>query len=551
MRQPSWQRDWRSLAPWLKQLSSYRLQLTVGIGFAAATALFAVGLLSLSGWFITAAALYVGFDIYTPGAGIRFFAIARTLSRYLERLVNHDLVLKLQARWRVALFRYMQNVPLQRTLRFRVADAVQQLTRNLDTMDNLLLRLVMPLLVYVLATLALAFFWWLYNPLLSSVLLIFALAILGLTMQTALRSRRLAVSSLQHQQRARQRAMNFTESMSELMAWGQFDPQSNAVMRQTEKFEQLEVNYLELQQKRQVFVEGIAQLVVLLTLFVVLEDFQQQRTGSAEVIMLALSALAWQELATELSTQWAGYGKTLAAARSLLNAESEQDSVKGTEKDSADSAPGGVTIQLHQLSVNRQQRTLIKALNATFKPGCLHWLKGPSGVGKSTLAEVLMGLYPGQQVSGSISTEPPRSLPAITGYLTQQTEIFSASIQENLNPARQPIAQQAYWQVLDVVGLTAIVNQLPHQLETAVGPRGVQLSGGQLRRLALARVLLQDKPVMLLDEPFAGVERELMVSIASRMLEVYTDRTWLIISHVSPMELPGLNTQLGQVIRLP
>ncbi|MCA1768150.1 MAG: hypothetical protein LC639_08145, partial [Idiomarina sp.] len=104
--------DWRLLKPWLKQLGSYRIQLLLGIALALATALFGVGLLSLSGWFITASALYIGFDIYTPGGGIRFFAIARTVSRYLERLLNHDLVLKLQAHWRVALFRLLQKTPL-------------------------------------------------------------------------------------------------------------------------------------------------------------------------------------------------------------------------------------------------------------------------------------------------------------------------------------------------------------------------------------------------------------------------------------------------------
>ncbi len=169
-------RDWCLLKPWLKQLSSYRLHLVIGITLALATALFGIGLLSLSGWFITAAALYVGFDIYTPGGGIRFFAVARTVSRYFERLLNHDLVLKLQARWRVALFRLLQKTPLHKTLNFRVSDTVQQLTRNLNAMDNLLIRLVMPALVFILASLLLLVFWSFYNTGLSLMLISGALA---------------------------------------------------------------------------------------------------------------------------------------------------------------------------------------------------------------------------------------------------------------------------------------------------------------------------------------------------------------------------------------
>ena len=116
-------RDWQYLKPWLKQLRSVRLQIFIGLGLATATALFGIGLLSLSGWFITAAALYTAFDIYTPGAGIRFFAVTRTLSRYVERLINHDAVLKLQARWRVALFKRLQGRSLASLAPLRVATA--------------------------------------------------------------------------------------------------------------------------------------------------------------------------------------------------------------------------------------------------------------------------------------------------------------------------------------------------------------------------------------------------------------------------------------------
>ncbi|MGM0430621.1 MAG: amino acid ABC transporter ATP-binding/permease protein [Pseudomonadota bacterium] len=532
-------RDWRLLKPWLKQLSSYRLQLVIGIALALATALFGIGLLSLSGWFITAAALYVGFDIYTPGGGIRFFAVARTVSRYFERLLNHDLVLKLQARWRVALFRLLQKTPLHKTLSFRVSDTVQQLTRNLNAMDNLLIRLVMPALVFILASLLLLVFWSFYNTWLSLVLVSGALATGCCAWRLAVKSRKLAVKSLRHQQRLRDNAMNFADSVTELSAWGCYDQQTAKVLNKSQTLEQLEIEQLQLQQRTQWITDVIAQLVALLVLILALVQFKQGQIGAAEVIMLALSALAWQELASELPMQWAGYGNTLAAGRRLLEPKtSKQAGESGRSgKPENKGQASAVTIQINELTVWRQQRPLFKNLNISFEPGLVHWVEGASGIGKSTLAEVLMGLYPDNWVKGEITTQPDVCLLNEASYLTQETEIFDASVRDNLNLKRLPLAEMRYWKVLKLVHLDEKIASLADRLDTRIGPRGVQLSGGQLRRLALARVLLQDKPVVILDEPFAGIERHLVKDILERLVAEKDDKTWVIISHVSVDEI--------------
>lgn len=532
-------KDWHLLKPWLIQLNSYRLQLVLGIVLALATALFGIGLLSLSGWFITAAALYVGFDIYTPGGGIRFFAVARTASRYCERLLNHDLVLKLQARWRVALFRLLQKTPLHKSLSFRVSDTVQQLTRNLNAMDNLLIRLVMPALVFALATLLLLLFWSFYHSGLSLVLMLGALGAGCCAWRLAVKSRRLAVKSLIQQQRLRESSMNFADSVTELSAWGRYERQTATVLKKSKALEQLEIKQLQLQQQAQWFTDVIAQLVTLLVLVLTLVQAEQGQINAAEVIMLVLSALAWQELASELPMQWAGYGNTLAAARRLLESKTakQPDELRHSENPVSKEQTNAIRIQLEELTVWRQQRPLFEHLSISFEPGMVHWIEGASGIGKSTLAEVLMGLYPKKDITGEIATQPKVCLRNKTGYLTQETEIFDASVRDNLNPKRLPSAESHYWKVLKLVYMDEKIDSLAGKLDTRIGSLGVQLSGGQLRRLALARVLLQDKPVVILDEPFAGIERHLVKNILERMVSESDQKTWIIISHVNADEI--------------
>ena len=539
-------RDWQLLKPWLKQLKSARLQLVVGLALAVATALFGIGLLSLSGWFITAAALYTAFDIYTPGAGIRFFAIARTLSRYIERLVNHDMVLKLQARWRIALFKRLKQQAMAQLASLRVADGVQNLTRNLDAMDNLLLRLIAPVIVFVAATLSLTVFWYLYIPAAALALVLAMALVLLVSGRMAAITRRLALQQLQSSERLRRQAMALTESVTELVAWDAYAAQQQSLLKQARRQEQLDDQQLALQHRALWLVELLSHVIFLVTVILSSLAFQAGNLSAAEMIMLVLSALVWQELAADLPSQWGGYGKTLAAARRLLtDGQSSQVSPQGKAVHKANHT---ATLTLNQVSVMRNQRLLIKPVSACFETGAVHWLQGPSGLGKSSLAEAIMGWLP--TAGGKITLSNGTEISSQVNFLTQKTEILDGTVRENLNPAQRPLSEEDIWSVLKSVELDVVINTLPKALDSLLGARGITLSGGQLRRLALARVLLQGRPIMLLDEPFAGLERDLAKRMLENMVSANKDKLWLIISHIGPQQLDHPNVPEGKRIEL-
>ena len=539
-------RDWQYLKPWLKQLRSVRLQIFIGLGLATATALFGIGLLSLSGWFITAAALYTAFDIYTPGAGIRFFAVTRPLSRYVERLINHDAVLKLQARWRVALFKRLQGRSLASLAPLRVADGVQYLARNLDAMDNLLLRLMAPMLVFVLSSCLLILFWGIYIPSAAIALAIAALLVLFVSARMAKQARALAMQQLQSTQRLRRQSMAFTESATELLAWGAYKTHRQALLKQAQRQEQLDDKQLAMQHKTLWLVEIFSHSVFLLAVILSGFAFESGMISSADMIMLVLSALAWQEIAAELPSQWGGYGKTVAAAKHLLaNEASVQKPVKSHSSKSLKKA---ISLTLDNISVKRGKRVLIRPVSAQFKPGYVHWLNGPSGLGKSSLAEAIMGWLP--CFTGKITLSQGADVDNHISFLTQRTEVLDGSIRENLNLSHQPIGDEELWAVLQLVELDNVVRALPESLNTLVGARGVMLSGGQLRRLVLARVLLQGRPIILLDEPFAGLERQLAKRMLENIVAAYKDKTWIIISHLGPNELDNPKIPQGETVVL-
>ncbi|EKE87540.1 amino acid ABC transporter ATP-binding/permease protein [Idiomarina xiamenensis] len=546
-------RDSQYLRPWLKQLLTQRRQLLLGMALAWLTTLFALGLLSLSGWFITASALYVGFDIYSPGSGIRFFAVSRTVGRYLERLVNHDLVLKLQARWRIALFKRLRQQPLNADKRFRLADTVQRLTRNIEAMDNLLLRLLLPTLVFTLLTLLVAVWWLFYQPWLALALLLTSLLVIALSAHLALRSRILAVRYTRQQQRLRSASMALTESAAELAGWGYYEAYQQRCLGHGERLQRWQDDEAKLRQRSQAWVDLVVQLLFIVVLVISLTMVNSGQLSAAQAIMLSLAALAWQETALETPQQWSSYGSIIGASRALLKPQPESDAMASSQViQSADSDVHGrdvhsrdiqgrdLQLRIAQLSITRQQRRVVQHLNLVTEPGRVYWLQGSSGAGKSTLADTLMGLYPAS--NGDIKLQhrgdsSAQSMAVHCAYLTQQTDILDASIAANLRIAAPAASDEALWRVLALVELSDSVAALADGLQTRIGDYGLALSGGQLRRIALARVLLSGRPLLLLDEPFSGLQRDLAARILTRMVEQYAQRTWLIISHVSAAEL--------------
>jgi ATP-binding cassette subfamily C protein CydC len=120
---------------------------------------------------------------------------------------------------------------------------------------------------------------------------------------------------------------------------------------------------------------------------------------------------------------------------------------------------------------------------------------------------------------------------AQVGYLTQQTELLHDSIAANLLLARPDASDEQLWRVLEIVDLAALVSSLPAGINTWVGESGRQFSGGEGRRLALARVLLKDAPLLILDEPFSGLDAATRERVIERMEPWLARRTALFLGH--------------------
>jgi ABC-type transport system involved in cytochrome bd biosynthesis fused ATPase/permease subunit len=188
-----------------------------------------------------------------------------------------------------------------------------------------------------------------------------------------------------------------------------------------------------------------------------------------------------------------------------------------------------------------QVRQVLHDVSLVALPGSLVALSGPSGAGKSTLlrlcarelesdsGELLLGTVP----LSSIGTD---AFWQRVGYVAQDSHVFSGTLRDNLLLAAPDVAEPDLWAVLNIVGLTGLVVHLPHELDTPVGEQGDHLSGGERRRLCVARAILRRPALLLLDEPTAGVDRPTAERML-RCLRAYLPSSTIVVASHDPLPL--------------
>lgn len=531
------------LLPWLQGMKHWRGRLLIGALLMALTLLSAVGLLALSGWFITAtgvtALLWAGgyqalFDIYVPGGGIRLFALSRTVARYSERVFNHNTVLGLLADLRVKHFSALAQLDGVTLARLRAAQWLNRLTADIDALDTLYLRLLAPPAVALLGILLVCGLIALFHPLLALVLLLLLLALLLLvTAGMAVAGRQLSARRVEQLDALRVQCIDQLQGLAELTAAGSLAVHRQALLL---KSQQLLDDQLALQ-GRIVLGQALGLLGVLsaslLGLFAGMLAYQQGLLSGPVVVMIVLALMALNEGFAGLPAAFAQWGATVAAAARL----NRQAAMAGRLLNPTVPVPVP-----HDMSLRWQAVSVAHAgmqqLDLQLAAGERLAITGPSGCGKSTLAALAARLIDpdsGVVSAGGIAL-PHLALEAWRGqlaYLPQETELLHDSIAANLLLGRPDASDEALWWALEMVDLADSVDTFPQGLNTWVGETGKQLSGGEGRRLALARVLLRDAPVVILDEPFSGLDHATRERIKPRLDAWLQGRTVLMLGHAA------------------
>ncbi|EPJ3207785.1 cysteine/glutathione ABC transporter ATP-binding protein/permease CydC [Salmonella enterica subsp. enterica serovar Derby] len=542
----------RALLPYLTLYKRHKWMLTLGIVLAIVTLLASIGLLTLSGWFLSASAVVGVTGIYSfnymlPAAGVRGAAITRTAGRYFERLVSHDATFRVLQHLRIYTFSKLLPLSPAGLARYGQGELLNRVVADVDTLDHLYLRVLSPLVgafvVIVVVTLGLSVLDLTLAITLGGIMLL-TLFILPPLFYQAGKSTGQNLTHLRGQYR--QQLTSWLQGQAELTIFG-------ASVRYRTQMETTELQWHEAQ-RRQSELTALSQAVMLLIGALAVVMMLWMASGGvggntqpgALIALFVFCALAAFEALAPVTGAFQHLGQVIASALRITELTEQKPEV--TFPDTESTVSEQITLTLHEVSFSYpgQTQKALDTLSLLAKPGEHIAILGRTGCGKSTLLQLLTRAWDPQ--SGEIlindhpiSTLNEAALRQCISVVPQRVHLFSATLRDNLLLAAPHASDEALSGMLCRVGLEKLLEG--DGLNAWLGEGGRQLSGGELRRLAIARALLHDAPLMLLDEPTEGLD----ATTESQMLELINDvmrnKTVLMVTH----RLRGLS-RFNQII---
>ncbi|WP_062314675.1 thiol reductant ABC exporter subunit CydC [Demequina rhizosphaerae] len=462
----------------------------------------AVGLAAVAAWLIAKAAQMPSpADVALAATVVRFFGISRGVFRYLERLASHDAALRGVVTLRERAYDRLARSGARTVLGLRRGDIVARMGADLDAIGDAVVRAIIPLGVAVtVSAISVAIVAFLLP--LAGLALAVCLVLAGVVpaILTARSARIAAVAGARAHAEVSAAALSAMDGATEHRVWGTLDDAAAALRgadRDAEHAHELAARPAAWAAGFQALFSGLA-LVALVALGVLAVQRGDLDGPSAAVV--ALLPLAAFEAVGAVPAAIMQYFRSAAAARRLAEMvdETPADEATGPRE-----VPAASSLALDALSVAWPGMEPTPPVSARVDPGQVLAVVGRSGVGKTTLLTTIAGALP--PAAGAVTLDGRPSSPADTGTVVAMTaedaHVFGTTVLENLRVARGDVTEDEAWDALTLVGLDGWVRGLPAGLATELGAGGRSVSGGERRRLLLARAGLAPAPVALVDEP--------------------------------------------------
>ncbi|MBH0238323.1 thiol reductant ABC exporter subunit CydC [Methylobrevis albus] len=515
-------------------------RLALGTLLLVATLAAGAGLFAVSGWLIAGSALaglgLIVFDTFRPSAGIRFFAVGRTVARYAERLASHDATLRVLAALRVAVFRGLAASPGPAQPGGRM---LGRLSGDVDALDGLTIRLAAPAVATLVAGAAgLVLLGAVSVPL---ALAVFVPALLGgllVPVVLGLRATRDARRKLAALDAVRLRLADLDRGRTDLALAGRLGEKVAAVGDAATRAAVAERRLA----RREAVIRAAGLLggqgAIAAAALVGAGLLAAGAISGPLFVAVVIGAFAAIELVGPLRAGALDLGRTAVAARRLAPLVEVGERAAGTVTPAP--AAGTAAASLHFENVDFRwaddRPAILENFSGVVPAGRRIALVGPSGVGKSTLLALAAGLARPDagrvSLGGAGIAAPGRSESgAAIGLLTQSTRLFRGTIADNLRLAAPEAADDDLLAACRTAGFAPVLERLPAGLATGLGDGGSGLSGGERRRLALARLILARPALWLVDEPTEGLDAVAAAAVLAGLDAAIGSATALIVTH--------------------
>ena len=512
------------------------LTVLLGVGTIGSS----LGLMGTAGYLLSLTALRDPTlpAIWVAIAAVRLFGLARPAFRYAEQYVSHSVTFRVLAHLRTWFYTRLEPLAPARLQQINLGrgDLLTRITADVDTLENFFGRVLEPTLVALLTALVSAgVLAYLSDWRAGLVLLItLALAGLGAPWLTHRLSREPGQRLTQIRAELNGALVDGIQGTAELLVYGGGDAYARRVARLSRELSQV--------QERLAVIRGLGNGLLSLLTFAAVALLLVLTIPQAEPILLAtlaLITLAAFEAVNPLPLAYQHLTISLSAAQRILALVDAQPLVPETGAalpPAAGAAPPALRVENLSFRYGPEDVWALREVSFSVPPGGRVAIVGPSGAGKSTLFNLLLRFWPytdgeiwlGEQELRALSPTAVRDRMAV---VSQETYLFQTTIGDNLRVARPGASPEALDAAVQSAQLTPFLRSLPDGYETLAGEQGQLISGGERQRLAIARALLRDAPVLLLDEPTANLDAVTEQALQAALQTAMRGRTTLLITH--------------------
>jgi ATP-binding cassette, subfamily C, bacterial CydC len=500
------------------------------------TILSSVGMLSTSSILISRAALHPEvLDLMVLIVAVRFFSLSRGVFRYLERLLSHNTTLKILSSIRTWFYRSFNENYSENNLQFKTGDIYTKLVNDVDSLKEFYLRGVSPIIIALLTGLITSLFISYFSMILSLTYLLFFF-FLGFLLPAILFKLK---NSLINTEGTLKKAVNLVVLD---MLEGAFEISLYSLREDfTKKYNSLSKKLSKVQEAKNFITtvgdniySFLVSLLIALSLFEIAPMVTEGSLSGIYYAMLPLTIMASFEALIPMPNILYKFSEAINAGKNIFSIID----YSVHEPDHCSTKINSCHLTVHNLAVmdETSKEYIIKNISFELPPEKKLALVGLSGSGKSTVLKTLLGFVRydegdiriGDKSFSSMNIENIREY---FTYLEQDPYIFNAAIKENLLIADIDLDSSALMDTLEKMQIMDLIRQLPQGLNSMLGQNGSKVSGGEKQRLALARTFLRDRPIVLLDEPTAGLDVQIEKKVIASILKAIESKSCIWVTH--------------------